>query len=160
MGTGEKPLKIGRSHECNMNIHDTSISRVQASIELTDGGFHLKDRGSRFGTYVKITKPLVLEAGKQFSVQVGRSILQLNTKFVSSEAEDESLRHISTPLSSSQGEASETELSESPTGSGNCLLGQGSGRSSPNLEHSHSSPSQEEFLSSDGCFRLELARYI
>merc|ERR1712204_46284 len=112
----------------------------------------------RFGTYVKITKPLVLEAGKQFSVQVGRSILQLNTKLASSKAEEESLRQISTPLLSSQGEeASETELSESPRGSGNCLLGQGSGRSSPNLEHSHSSPSQEEFLSSDGCFRLELA---
>jgi len=159
--TGEKPLKIGRSHECNMNIHDTSISRVQASIELTDGGFHLKDRGSRFGTYIKITKPLVLEAGKQFSVQVGRSILQLNTKLASSEAEDESLQQILKPLLSSQGEeASETELSESTTASGNCLLRQGSGRSSSNLEHSHSSPWQEEEWMQwmDAvCFRLELA---
>jgi len=141
--TGENPLKIGRGHECNMNIHDTSISRVQASIELIDGSFHLKDRGSRFGTYVKITKPLVLEAGKQFSVQVGRSILQLNTKLASSEAEDEPVRQISTPLLSSQGEeAVDTELSESP---------RGSGRSASNLEHVHSSPSQEEFLSCDGC---------
>merc|ERR1719506_972861 len=75
-----KPLKIGRGHECSMNIHDTSISRVQAIVEFNDGHFMLKDEGSRFGTYVKITKSLALELDQQFSVQVGRTILQLKMK--------------------------------------------------------------------------------
>lgn len=139
---GEEKLKIGRGHECNMNIHDTSISRVQASIELVDGSFILKDGGSRFGTYVKITKPLMLEVGKEFSVQVGRSILQLNTKLASSEAEQEVLQPFATPVLSSQGEdAPDTDIMESSESSGGC----GRGASVP-------SPSQsEEFLSCDGC---------
>lgn len=149
----DKPLKIGRGHECNMNIHDTSISRVQASIELNDGNFVLKDRGSRFGTYVKITKPLNMEVGKQFSVQVGRSILQLTTKLVSGVAQNATLEPLRTQMSqSSQGEeAPDTDIhsSESPRGKGSGS----SGRSSSDLlQHSHSSPAHsEEFLSCDGC---------
>jgi len=140
---GAKPLKIGRGHECSLKIHDTSISRVQASIELIDGCFVLKDQGSRFGTYVKITKPLPLENGKRLSVQVGRSILQLTAKLVSSAPEQEPLERLATCSSSSQGEdAPDTDMTESP---------KVSGRSVSNLEHANSSPSRsEEFLSCDG----------
>lgn len=114
------PVKIGRGHECNMNIHDTSISRVQASIEFNNGAFWLKDRGSRFGTYIKITKSLLLEQGQQFSVQVGRTILQLSMK-KSTETGDE---------------APDTDTTASPRGSGRSVAGA--------LEP------QEDFLSCEG----------
>jgi predicted component of type VI protein secretion system len=114
------PVKIGRGHECNMNIHDTSISRVQASIEFENGAFWVKDRGSRFGTYVKITKSLLLEQGQQFSVQVGRTILQLSMKR-SAETGDE---------------APDTDTTASPRGSGRSVVG--------------ASEPQEDFLSCEG----------
>jgi len=75
-----RPLKIGRGHESNMNIYDPSVSRLQASVELVDGSFVLKDHGSRYGTFVKITKPLLLKVGQQSSVQVGRTLWQLSVK--------------------------------------------------------------------------------
>lgn len=104
-----QPVKIGRGHECNMNIQDTSISRVQASITFADGVFTLNDQGSRFGTYVKITKQMPLEVGQQFSVQVGRTILQLSTKHAKSSTEPP------TPEGSLQGD--DTDMTESPRGS-------------------------------------------
>jgi len=106
-----QPLKVGRGHECAMNIHDTSISRVQASIELVDGCFVLKDNGSRFGTYIKITKPLLLEVGQQSSVQVGRTLLQLSMKKPSSPACDSKF---------SSDEAPDTDIPQSPRGCDRC----------------------------------------
>lgn len=134
----DKPLKIGRGHECDMNIHDTSISRVQASIELKDGHFVLKDQGSRFGTYIKITKPMPLQVGQQFSVQVGRTILQLSIERAGSQSSVEALQQFVSPRASQQGD--ETDPSESPRGSGRSVAGA--------LEQS--SPSRDEFLSCDG----------
>jgi len=145
-----KSLKVGRGHECDMNIHDTSISRVQATIELDDKGFMLKDGGSRFGTYIKITKPMLLEAGQQVSVQVGRTILQICTKAAdNSQAEElcrqevESCQQHTTPEASLNGDdAHDTDPTQSPRASNgrDCVIGA--------LEHS--SPSQEDFLSCEG----------
>jgi len=73
----DKVIKVGRGHECDMSINDTSISRVQASISLRDGCFHLEDQGSRFGTYVKITKQKSLNKGEPCAVQIGRTILNI-----------------------------------------------------------------------------------
>jgi len=132
-----KNLKIGRGHECNMKIHDTSISRVQASIELVDGCFVLQDKGSRFGTYIKITKPLLLEAGQQSSVQVGRTLLQLSmgTSSNPSTASLQQINKVSAELSGH--DALDTDASESPKG---CSRSVATG-----LEYS--SPSRESFLS-------------
>merc|ERR1719247_2269061 len=63
-----------------MAIHDTSISREQATVTLKDGQFILADKGSRFGTYLKITKALNLEVNQPLAVQVGRSILEFTAK--------------------------------------------------------------------------------
>jgi hypothetical protein len=140
-----KALKIGRGHECNMNIHDTSISRVQATIELNDSGFELKDPGSRFGTYVKITKPFLLEDGQKVSVQVGRTILKLCAKLADCQSDHTFSQQMAPHGASLQGDdAPDTDINrasdESP---------RGSGRSAADaLERS--SPSQEEFLSCDG----------
>jgi predicted component of type VI protein secretion system len=132
-----KPLKIGRGHECNMKIHDTSISRVQASIELIDGCFVLQDRGSRFGTYIKITKPLLLEAGQQSSVQVGRTLLQLSMRTSSSpsQASPQQIDKISAELLGH--DALDTDTSASPRGCARSIA--------VGLEYS--SPSRESFLS-------------
>jgi len=77
------PVTIGRGQECSMSIQDTSFSRVHASIRFSGGNspcFVLSDQSSRFGTSIKITTPMTLEVGQEFSVQVGRTILQLSTK--------------------------------------------------------------------------------
>jgi len=135
-----KSVRIGRGHECNMNIHDTSISRVQATIEFVDGVFVLKDQGSRFGTYAKITKSLMLEVGQQFSVQVGRTVFQLSAKKATRTAELESLQQPVSPEASLQGdEALDTDITESPRGSGRSVNGK-----------EQSSTSQDEFVSCEG----------
>jgi hypothetical protein len=108
-----KPVKIGRGHDCDMNIQDTSISRLQASIELENGKFVLKDSGSRFGTYIKITKPWGFEDGTQITVQVGRTLLRLSSKLATNDSSDESVEDFHSATSSLQGdddvEKSETE---------------------------------------------------
>jgi len=75
-----KVLTIGRDKECTLAIRDQSMSRVHASIELVDGRFVVRDRGSRFGTFIKIWRELLLDVGHQSSVQVGRTLCQLSLK--------------------------------------------------------------------------------
>jgi len=147
-----KPVRIGRGHECDMNIHDTSISRLQASVELVDGSFVLKDTGSRFGTYVKITKVLLLNTGRPVSIQVGRTILQISPRPADSQLVQplgqpaESGEPVSTsPEESLQGDdAPDMDITESP---------RGKSRSAESMASmaGRSSPSPEEFLSCERC---------
>jgi hypothetical protein len=47
---------IGRSHEGQLVVLATSVSREHARLEQTDGGWHARDLGSRNGTYVDSTR--------------------------------------------------------------------------------------------------------
>ncbi len=51
--TKDKTTRIGRSSDNDLDLGlDPSVSRTHASIEQRDGGFFLKDVGSRGGTSV------------------------------------------------------------------------------------------------------------
>ena len=70
----------GRGHESDIRIQDISVSRLHASIQLTEGGFRISDRRSKFGTLVQVRRLLSLSTGGDFSVQVGRTVVILKVK--------------------------------------------------------------------------------
>jgi len=73
----EKAVKLGRSHDCQVQIADVSISRCHATIRFDDGHFILEDNNSKFGTLVAMRMPLLLESGNTVSIQTGRTVLSL-----------------------------------------------------------------------------------
>ena len=73
-------FKMGRGHECDIRVTDISVSRVHATIKLSDGEFYLEDKNSKFGTLVQIKQPLQLSVGLPISVQVTRTVITLKVK--------------------------------------------------------------------------------
>jgi pSer/pThr/pTyr-binding forkhead associated (FHA) protein len=77
-------FKVGRSVETDMKIADISVSRTHSFFKLQDGKLFVEDNGSKFGTLVKIQRPLpVLNSktdgsSKSTLIQVGRTLLFLN----------------------------------------------------------------------------------
>lgn len=72
-----RPLTIGRSHECDVELGYQTVSAVHALLNFQDGKFFLQDNGSSNGTLLYIKKPLVLRPDKITSIRMGRSTLQL-----------------------------------------------------------------------------------
>ena len=50
------PVRVGRGEECQIRLHDPSVSRVQFEIEVRNGQATLRDAGSRWGTLVNGVK--------------------------------------------------------------------------------------------------------
>ena len=57
----EKPLEfsVGRSKHNDIVIHDISVAREHAKIELINGEFYLSDINSGQGTYFLEQKPVI-----------------------------------------------------------------------------------------------------
>lgn len=49
-----KPIRLGRSKENDIVLGDISVSRVHATINLTDSGVRVVDLSSKFGTLVQL----------------------------------------------------------------------------------------------------------
>jgi len=49
---GEKPVTIGRSADCVIQIHDSKISRLHCEVRTTPDGCFVRDLGSKNGTFV------------------------------------------------------------------------------------------------------------
>jgi pSer/pThr/pTyr-binding forkhead associated (FHA) protein len=45
-------ILLGRSHQCHLVLADETVSRRHAELELVDGHWHLRDLGSKNGTWV------------------------------------------------------------------------------------------------------------
>lgn len=75
-------FKVGRSVETDMKIADISVSRTHSFFKISNGKLYVEDNGSKFGTLVKIQRPLpVLNfdgTSKSTLIQVGRTLLYLN----------------------------------------------------------------------------------
>ena len=77
-------FKVGRSVETDMKIADISVSRTHSFFKIKDNKIVVEDNGSKFGTLVKIQRPvdlLAVRADHTSTIfQVGRTLiyLQLN----------------------------------------------------------------------------------
>lgn len=79
--SAEKSLfKLGRGHESDLRINDISVSRCHAKIKFTDNRFLLEDNQSKFGTLVLVKQRTPLLPSFTKAVQVGRSVINFQTK--------------------------------------------------------------------------------
>lgn len=53
-------FKVGRSVETDMKIADISVSRTHSFFKLVDNKIVVEDNGSKFGTLVKLQRPVDL----------------------------------------------------------------------------------------------------
>ena len=51
-------FKIGRSVDTDMKIADISVSRTHSFLSIKHNKLFVEDNGSKFGTLVKIQRPL------------------------------------------------------------------------------------------------------
>ena len=74
-------FKVGRSVDTDMKIADISVSRTHSFFKVKDGKILVEDNGSKFGTLVKIQRPVDLlnVKGETSSTlfQVGRTLIYL-----------------------------------------------------------------------------------
>jgi len=79
-------FKVGRSVETDMKIADISVSRTHSFFKIINGKLFVEDNGSKFGTLVKIQRPLPVlcsdGSSKSTLIQVGRTLLFLNMQTV------------------------------------------------------------------------------
>lgn len=82
-------FKVGRSIDTDMKIADISVSRVHSYIRIDDSKLVLDDNGSKFGTLIKVKKPIELlsilnKQGNEFNskfkfnsniFQIGRTMM-------------------------------------------------------------------------------------
>lgn len=71
---------IGRGHDCDIRITDISVSRLHAVVRLSQGGFFVEDRNSKFGTLVQVKQPVTLTLGVSVALQVSRTVVVLRVK--------------------------------------------------------------------------------
>ena len=74
-------FKVGRSVETDMKIADISVSRTHSFFKVKDNKIVVEDNGSKFGTLVKLQRPVDLlnVKGETTSTifQVGRTLIFL-----------------------------------------------------------------------------------
>jgi len=74
-------FKVGRSVDTDMKIADISVSRTHSFFKIQNGKICVEDNGSKFGTLVKIQRPVdLLRADANFTstiFQVGRTLIYL-----------------------------------------------------------------------------------
>ena len=79
-------FRVGRSIETDMKIADISVSRTHSFLKIKDNKLFVEDNGSKFGTLVKIQRPLDILRSKPENIhqstliQVGRTLLYFNMK--------------------------------------------------------------------------------
>jgi pSer/pThr/pTyr-binding forkhead associated (FHA) protein len=76
IGLGEQPVVIGRAPECNIQLHDTNVSRRHAEIVPRGTGYALVDLNSTNGVRVN-----GLRVAEQVLID-GDEILVGNTRMI------------------------------------------------------------------------------
>lgn len=73
-------FRLGRSQDCEIYLSDASISRFHANISLHKEGFYIEDRGSKFGTMLKVTDRLTLLPNISATVQVNSVLVTVTAQ--------------------------------------------------------------------------------
>ena len=74
-------IKLGRGHDCEIRITDISVSRNHALIKFQNGGFHIFDNKSKFGTLVKEERMEVAVTPEHAqALQIGRTVVIIEMK--------------------------------------------------------------------------------
>ena len=69
---------IGRDKSCDLRLRDTYVSRHHCWVEQQQGRWHVRDLGSRNGTWVngeRVAGPTALDAGSV--IKVGRTLVRV-----------------------------------------------------------------------------------
>ena len=72
-----KAVKIGRGEDCEVDLHDPTVSKEHAKIDFKDGGYFVEDVGSKHGTFMngkKVDGKRKLRSGDE--VTIGESVLR------------------------------------------------------------------------------------
>jgi len=74
-------MRLGRGHDCDVRIHDISVSRCHATITYNKNGIFLEDKNSKFGSLVLIQNPTRLsEDLNGLTLQIGRSVFEVHVE--------------------------------------------------------------------------------
>lgn len=77
-------LYIGRGHDAHVRVTDISVSRLHATlVKSVQGYYYLTDNDSKFGTLSLVKTPLELPQGTSTTLQIGRSIFDIEVKNMS-----------------------------------------------------------------------------
>lgn len=79
---GKKNIKLGRAQQNELRVHDISISRNHAEINISkEGELYIRDVKSKFGTLVLVKSPeLIAPNSEAVNVyQIGRSVFLFNS---------------------------------------------------------------------------------
>lgn len=72
----ETGLKLGQNRDCDLVVGDDPyVSREHARLRVQDGGVWVEDLTSSNGTFVRVERPLALEAGDE--LVIGKTRLRL-----------------------------------------------------------------------------------
>jgi hypothetical protein len=92
---GRPSIKLGRGHDSDVRINDISVSRCHAVVSLKSGKFVLADNNSKFGTLVQVKEEVQLSPGAATTVQVGRSVIDVEVRGSSGKISTRDLRVLS-----------------------------------------------------------------
>jgi len=71
----DKILRLGRDSACNLQIHDTEVSRQLAELRRTENGFTISDLRSSNGTFVNGRRVKLHELASGDQLQLGKTLM-------------------------------------------------------------------------------------
>ena len=71
----DKILRLGRDSACNLQIHDTEVSRQHAELRRTENGFTISDLRSSNGTFVNGRRVKLHELASGDQLQLGKTLM-------------------------------------------------------------------------------------
>jgi len=80
LNRNKNSIKLGRGSDSDIRISDISVSRCHAIVTLRSNGYFVEDNTSKFGTLVRVNKPLPLRVQQTIAVQIGRTVLSFNVR--------------------------------------------------------------------------------
>ena len=76
----KKELLLGRSHLCDFQIEDISVSRFHAKLNYAENQFCIEDVESKFGTLLYVKHPMILNDTQNITFQVGRTVFKTRVR--------------------------------------------------------------------------------